>query len=102
MGAPREQMIEYGVNEALLLQQIRHWTEYNASKGLMKDQDGVTWWWTTQSRLQAEFPFWSRETIKRLLKRLETKELIWREYQVGSRVLGGKTMKLALVLPSSK
>lgn len=60
-----------GVNEAVILQQIHYWNQI--SKNV---REGHTWVYKTVEEWHAEFPFWSKSTIERALKKLETEQLI--------------------------
>jgi len=64
---------EIGLNEAIVLQQIQYWI--NAPAG-GKNIDGVKWIWNSVSEWQAQFPFWSSDTIKRTLGKLKERGLI--------------------------
>ncbi|BAQ11131.1 hypothetical protein OXB_2660 [Bacillus sp. OxB-1] len=59
---------EMGLNEALVLQQL-----YFRSLIASKQKDGFSWVYKTYEEWQEEFPFWSVDTIKRTIRRLEKK-----------------------------
>ncbi|MFC7685304.1 hypothetical protein [Ureibacillus sp. GCM10028918] len=60
-----------GLNEAIILQQIHFWN------GISKNnREGHTWVYKTVEEWHVEFPFWSKSTIERTLKRLEEQQLI--------------------------
>lgn len=63
--------VEIGLNEAIVLQQIKYWTERSEFK-----KDASTWVFKTTEDWEEEFPFWSKPTIRRVLKSLEEKGLI--------------------------
>lgn len=60
-----------GLNEAIILQQIHYWNQ--RSKNI---REGHTWVYKTVEDWHLEFPFWSKSTIERTLKKLEEKKLI--------------------------
>ena len=59
-----------GLNEAIVLQQVHYWIQIN-----MRDkrnyQDGHYWTYQSYPGWKEQFPFWSVETIKRTITRLE-------------------------------
>jgi hypothetical protein len=55
-----------GLNESIVLQQIHFWL--NRSE---KTEDGFTWVYKTYEQWQSDFPFWSVDTIKRVIRGLE-------------------------------
>ncbi len=66
-----------GLNEALVLQQIEYWvnikeTSDKKGKRTIKENyaDGFYWTYNTVEGWAEEFPFWSRDTVKRTLKKL--------------------------------
>lgn len=58
-----------GLNQAMILQQIHYWLEQNKKNGRNFHQ-GKYWTYNTISEWQEEFPFWSKETVKRAFKKL--------------------------------
>lgn len=65
-----------GLNESIILKQIDYWVTYNEQMGNFYN-DG--YYWTTSSVRawqERDFPFWSVDTIKRILKKLEQMGLI--------------------------
>lgn len=60
-----------GVNEALILQQFNYWIQ--ASKN---EHDGYFWTYNSYKDWQKQFPFWSKETIGRGIRKLEKMGLI--------------------------
>ncbi len=62
---------DIGLNEAIVLQQIKYWTDRSEFK-----KDGHYWIFKTTEDWEREFPFWSKPTIRRVLKSLEKSELI--------------------------
>jgi len=57
---------EIGLNGALILQQL-HFRSLIASK----QKDGFSWVYKTYEEWQEEFPFWSVDTIRRAIRKLE-------------------------------
>ena len=64
-----------GLNEAIMLQQCHYWM-LRSPHG----RDGRTWFWKRQEDWQAEFPFWSKATIKRIAKSLRESKLLDTEH----------------------
>ncbi|MGD1525643.1 hypothetical protein [Vibrio harveyi] len=62
---------EIGLNEAIVLQQIKYWTDVTEHK-----KDGLSWVYKTVADWESEFPFWSQPTIRRTIKSLEKSQLI--------------------------
>lgn len=60
-----------GLNEAIVLQQIHYWLQTKPH-----EIDGKLWTYNTLDEWQKNFPFWSKRTIQRILKRLEQEGLI--------------------------
>ncbi len=60
-----------GLNEAILLQQIHYWLNTSSNK-----RDGLKWVYNTAEDWQAQFPFWTVITIKRIIKSLRDAGLI--------------------------
>lgn len=64
---------DIGLNEAVILQQIRYWAE-NPKVG--REVDGQRWIHNTYDEWQENFPFWSIATIRRAIASLEELDLI--------------------------
>jgi len=62
-----------GLNEAIVLQQIRYWL---GDKRRPKIRDGRRWVYNTYPQWQAQFPFWSLATIKKTFRELEERGLL--------------------------
>lgn len=62
---------EIGVNETLFLNHIHNWLQVSKNK-----RDGFIWVYKTYDEWQAELPFWSVDTVKRTIKKLEKAELV--------------------------
>jgi hypothetical protein len=60
-----------GMNEALMLQQIHYWL---CTAG--HERDGRRWIYNSYSDWAAQLPFWSRETVRRILGRLRARGLV--------------------------
>jgi predicted transcriptional regulator len=61
--------IDYGVNEAILIQHFRYWIIYNKAES-KNEHEGRTWTYSSQDGLANLFPFFSKQTIQRLLNSL--------------------------------
>ncbi len=55
-----------GLNEAIMLQHIHFWLKESKNQ-----RDGRLWVYNTYLSWQEQLPFWSAETIKRVIRRLE-------------------------------
>lgn len=64
-----------GLNEAIVLQQVHYWLEINKREG-KNFHEGRYWTYNTYDEWQEQFPFWSKETIKRVFKRLREMKII--------------------------
>ena len=64
-----------GVNEAIILQQVHYWLEINKKVG-KNFHEGRYWTYNTYDEWHEQFPFWSKETIKRAFKRLRSMKII--------------------------
>ncbi len=62
-----------GLNEAIVLQQVRYWL---GDKRRPKIRDGRRWVYNTYPQWQAQFPFWSLATIKKTFRELEERGLL--------------------------
>lgn len=60
-----------GLSESIFLQQLHYWTEH--SNNVI---EGNRWVYNSVKEWQKQFPFWSERTLHRMIKNLETKELI--------------------------
>lgn len=60
-----------GLNEAIILQQVHYWLLTSKHK-----HDGFFWIYNTYIEWQKQFPFWSKNTVRRTIKSLEKKELL--------------------------
>ncbi|MGE7664880.1 hypothetical protein ACQKMN_04120 [Ureibacillus composti] len=60
-----------GLNEAIILQQMHYWLQRSNKKF-----EGHTWIYKTLDSWTEEFPFWSKRTIERTLKKLESEGYI--------------------------
>ena len=63
--------VAVGLNEAIILQQIHYWL--GASKN---SHDGRLWVYNTYEQWAEQFPFWSPEFIRKIVKSLRDKNLI--------------------------
>ena len=68
---PPSLAVEFGLNEAIVLQQIHYWL---AKKGNF--EDGRYWVYNTYEGWAKQFPFWSVSTIRRILGKLEDSGVI--------------------------
>ena len=64
-----------GLNEAIILQQVHYWIEFNKKEG-KNFHEGRYWTYNTYEEWHEQFPFWSKETIKRVFKRLRNMKII--------------------------
>ncbi len=62
---------EIGLNEAIMLQQIHFWISKRKHF-----KDGRYWVYNSYDSWAEQFPFWSKSTIIRILKRLEERGLV--------------------------
>ena len=60
-----------GVNEALILQQFNYWIQ-----GQGNDWEGYFWTFNSYTEWRKQFPFFSKETIGRAIRRLEARGLV--------------------------
>ncbi|WP_085784250.1 hypothetical protein [Candidatus Nucleicultrix amoebiphila] len=65
-----------GLNEAIILQQMHYWLNPNHNKNLIKERH---WVYNSYDEWQQQFPFWSKETVKRTITSLEKQEIIYSE-----------------------
>ncbi len=67
----------FGVNDALLLQQLHYWLVVGARTHSQRiDEAGRYWHPCTGEAWQAQMPWWSAKTILRALERLEAQGLV--------------------------
>ena len=64
-----------GLNEAIVLQQVHYWLENNKKSNRNK-RIGRYWAYNTYEGWREQFPFWSVETVKRILKSLERQGIV--------------------------
>lgn len=57
-----------GLNEAIVLQQFHYWLQRSSNV-----QDGYKWIYNSITGWAKQFPFWSRDTVKRTISNLEKK-----------------------------
>ena len=62
--------VAVGLNEAIVLHQINYWIELNEQAD-RNFQDGYFWTYNTIQDWQKQFPWWSYDTVKRILRKLE-------------------------------
>lgn len=65
-----------GLNEAIILQQMHYWLNPNHNKNLINEKH---WVYNSYDEWQRQFPFWSKETVKRTINSLEKQEIIYSE-----------------------
>ncbi|MDD1608694.1 MAG: hypothetical protein LUQ18_09415 [Methylococcaceae bacterium] len=61
--------IDYGVSEAILIQNFIFWIEKNLANG-RNHHDGRTWTYNTQQAFSILFPFWTYKQIRRVIDSL--------------------------------
>lgn len=64
-----------GLHECIVLQQIHYWNQINEKAG-NNYKDGFYWTFNSYEQWQLQFPFWSIMTIRRMIAKLETMELV--------------------------
>lgn len=62
-----------GLNEAIVLQQIHYWLNPHHNKNIY---NGYHWVFNSYEDWQTQFPFWSKDTIRRVIASLEKAEFI--------------------------
>ena len=62
-----------GLNEAIILQQMHYWLTSRHNKNFINNR---TWVYNSYEDWHQQFPFWSKETIKRTIYSLEKRKLI--------------------------
>lgn len=65
----------YGVECAILINHFQFWIEQNKAVG-RNFHDGRTWMYQTHKEIAACYPYWSEDTIGRLIKKLLEAEVI--------------------------
>lgn len=69
--------VKIGLNEAIVLQQVHYWIGISRkSKDERKFRDGRWWVYNTYQDWQENFPWWSSETIRRTIYKLERMGLL--------------------------
>ncbi|NNV07520.1 DnaD domain protein [Geobacillus sp. MMMUD3] len=58
--------VAIGLNESIVVQQLHYWLEKSENV-----HDGYKWVYNTYEDWQAQFPFWSESTIRRIITKLE-------------------------------
>lgn len=65
-----------GLNEAIILQQMHYWLNPHHNKNLINRRH---WVYNSYDEWQRQFPFWSKETVKRTITSLEKQKIIYSE-----------------------
>ena len=60
-----------GLSESIFLQQLHYWLDRSVNV-----KEGHKWVYNSAKEWQAQFPFWSINTIRRVIKSLEDKQLV--------------------------
>jgi hypothetical protein len=60
---------KYGVDDAVLLANIRYWTDYNEANCL-NFHDGRYWTYNSRSAFAELFPYWTEKQIRRIIENL--------------------------------
>lgn len=68
--------LKIGLNEAIVLQQIKYWT-IETDAGV--EHKGLRWVYNTHEQWAEQFPFWSVDTVKRTLASLVKQGLVFVE-----------------------
>ena len=63
--------VKIGLPESLFLQQLHYWLEKSTNI-----QVGHAWVYNTVKEWQVQFPFWSESTIRRIIDKLEKRDLL--------------------------
>lgn len=66
---------EYGVDEAIMIHHFQYWIQYNAQLN-RNFREGRTWTYQTIDEIKANFPYWSKDQVKRVVKKLEEREVL--------------------------
>jgi hypothetical protein len=64
-----------GLSGSIVLQQVHYWVEINR-KAKRNFKEGHFWTFNSYETWQAQFPFWSLKTVKRVFTRLEAAGLL--------------------------
>lgn len=64
-----------GLNGAIIVQQIHYWLTINEGKE-SNFKDGYYWTFNSSGGWQKQFPFWSKKTIERALRKVEDKGIV--------------------------
>ena len=67
----QEIALKIGMNEAILLQQVHYWLQISEH-----EYEGRKWVYNTYQDWQKQFPYWSLNTVKRIVMRLEKMGLL--------------------------
>lgn len=70
--------VRYGVDEAVMLQNLVFWIRKNAANGV-NYHDGHWWMPRSVEAIAKEFPFWSRKQVRRILASLQRSGAIVRD-----------------------
>ena len=73
--------VKFGLNEAIFLQQLHYWLERSSF-----NKNGQNWVYKTIEEWLLEFPFWSKTTLKRVIKLLRNLDILKVEKLSKSRV----------------
>lgn len=65
--------VKIGLNEAMILQQMHYWLNADHNKNYIQ---GRHWVYNSYDEWHKQFPFWSKETIKRAIYSLEKQKLV--------------------------
>jgi len=60
-----------GLNESIFLQQLHYWLDKSTNV-----KEGYRWVYNTAKEWQKQFPFWSVNTIRRVINSLKVRELV--------------------------
>ncbi|HDR9152798.1 TPA: hypothetical protein QDA88_005206 [Burkholderia vietnamiensis] len=72
-----DDVAEYGLPGAILLQNLRYWIAHNHANGT-HCIDGRTWTYNSAAAYRTQFPYLSEDTIQRTLKKLVDKGVLLR------------------------
>jgi hypothetical protein len=72
---PPDMAKEFGLNEAIILHQLDYWIEHNRANE-QNCHEGRYWTFNSVRAWQEQFPWWSIDTIRRVLNKLEKDNLI--------------------------
>lgn len=70
-----EHALRYGVNEAIMLHHIIFWIDTNAANK-QNFFEGRYWTYNSTTAFMEQFPFWTKDQIKRILKSLREQDVI--------------------------